>query len=86
MQFTGCLAWYGYQIVDTAQMLDERSSTDLQFPMWIYYSALPVGGALMCVRYVFRLLRFCFAYDPETMVIGHNIAHEIPANMDIHVG
>ena len=32
-------------------MLDERSSTDLQFPMWIYYTALPVGGVLMFVRY-----------------------------------
>ena len=39
------MVWYGWEIVDTACMLDERSSTDLQFPMWIYYLALPVGGA-----------------------------------------
>ena len=30
--FTFGLAWYGCQIVDTALLLDERSSTDLQFP------------------------------------------------------
>jgi len=83
--FTFCLAYYGYEIVDTGLLLDERSSTDLQFPMWIYYAALPAGGALMCVRYVLRLLRFLFAYDPATMTIGHAIAHEIPANMDIHI-
>ena len=28
-----------------AWMLDERSATDFAFPMWIYYAALPVGGA-----------------------------------------
>ena len=31
----------------TSLLLDERSSTDLQFPMWLYYLALPVGGGLM---------------------------------------
>ena len=28
-----------------------RSSTDLQFPLWIYYLSLPVGSALMAARY-----------------------------------
>jgi len=81
--FCGGLVWYGYQIVDTAQLLDERSSTDLQFPMWIYYAALPAGGFLMAIRYIFRLLRYVFAFDPETMVIGHSIAHELPLDMKL---
>ena len=30
-----------------AWLIDERSATDLRFPMWIYYAALPAGGLLM---------------------------------------
>ena len=50
--FCAALVWYGWQIVDTSLLIDETSSTDLQFPMWIYYLALPVGSALMAVRYM----------------------------------
>ena len=49
------MIWYGWQIVATRLLIDERSASDLQFPMWIYYAALPAGGALMLVRYVIRL-------------------------------
>ena len=35
--FCGALVWYGWQIVETSLLIDETSSTDLQFPMWIYY-------------------------------------------------
>jgi len=75
------LVWYGWQIVDTSLLLDERSSTDLQFPMWIYYTALPVGGALMAVRYAVRLVRYAFHYDPATMAVGRPGAHEMPLDM-----
>src|ERR1039458_5912807 len=68
--FTFGMVWYGWQVVDTAQMLDQRSSTDLQFPLWIYYAALPTGGFLMLVRYVIRLLRYAFLFDPATMSVG----------------
>ncbi len=70
--FCGGLIYYGWQIVATAWMLDERSSTDLQFPMWIYYLALPSGGALMMLRYLARLYRFLFAFDPARMAIGRH--------------
>jgi C4-dicarboxylate transporter DctQ subunit len=53
--FSGALVWYGAQIVDTALRIDEHSLSDLQFPMWIYYAALPAGGGLMLLRYVIRL-------------------------------
>ena len=58
--FTFGMVWYGWQVVDTAMLLDQRSSSDLQFPMWIYYAALPAGGLLMLVRYVIRLVRYAF--------------------------
>ena len=35
--FCAALVWYGWQIVETSIQIDERSSTDLQFPIWIYY-------------------------------------------------
>ena len=74
------LVWYGWQIVELAQMLDQRSPTDLQFPMWIYDAAVPAGGLLMALRFAARLLRYLFAYDPATMVIGHAV-HERPLDM-----
>jgi len=64
------LAYCGFQIAQASQALDERSITGLEFPMWIYYSAVFVGGSLMLVRYVMRLYRYVFKFDPATMVIA----------------
>jgi C4-dicarboxylate transporter DctQ subunit len=77
--FTAGMVWYGWEVVDTALLLDQRSSSDLQFPIWIYYLALPAGGVLMAGRYIVRLLRYVFAFDPRTMTVGHTVAHEAPA-------
>ena len=75
--FCSALIWYGWQIVDTSLLIDETSSTDLQFPMWIYYLALPVGSALMLVRYVMRLVRFALYFDPATMTVGQSHHDEV---------
>ncbi len=75
------MIWYGWEIVSASWLLEETSSTDLGFPMWIYYAALPTGGVLMFVRYVIRLIRYLFYYDPATMTVGHAIAHEMPLDM-----
>jgi C4-dicarboxylate transporter DctQ subunit len=75
--FTFGMVWYGWDVVSTALLLDQRSSTDLQFPIWIYYMALPTGGGLMLIRYVIRLARYAFFFDPATMTVGQHIAlHE----------
>ena len=79
--FCGALVWYGWQIVDTSWMIDETSSTDLQFPMWLYYLALPVGSALMLLRYVLRLVRFTLYFDPETMTVGQMVRDEMPSGL-----
>jgi C4-dicarboxylate transporter DctQ subunit len=79
--FCGALVWYGWQIVDTSLLIDETSSTDLQFPMWIYYLALPVGSALMLVRYLMRLVRFTLYFDPATMTVGHLFQEEMPSGL-----
>jgi C4-dicarboxylate transporter, DctQ subunit len=76
MVFAAGLAWYGWQIVDTAMLLDERSFTGLAFPLWIYDLSLPVGSALLVLRYAMRLWRFALRYDPATMRVGDVLAHE----------
>ena len=78
--FCGGMVWFGWQIVDTSLLIDERSSTDLQFPMWIYYLALPAGGVLMGVRYAIRLFRYLFRFDPARMAVGH-VIHDMPRDM-----
>jgi C4-dicarboxylate transporter DctQ subunit len=79
--FTAGMVWYGWDVVDTAVLFDQRSSSDLQFPIWIYYAALPVGGGLMLIRYLTRLFRYLFVFDPRIMTIGHAIEHEAPADL-----
>lgn len=68
--FCAGLTWFGWRIASSAFELDERSSTGLAFPMWIYYASLLTGGLLMTVRYVIRLYRYAFRFDPGTMTIG----------------
>jgi C4-dicarboxylate transporter DctQ subunit len=79
--FLGGLACYGWQVVELGWMLDERSSSGLEFPMWIYYLALPVGALSMMAGYIQRLFRFAFRYDPATMIVGRIAAHELPIDV-----
>jgi C4-dicarboxylate transporter, DctQ subunit len=83
MALCGALVWYGWEIVETSLLIDEHSSSDLQFPLWIYYLSLPIGSALMAVRYGIRLVRFAFYFDPAIMVVGHSIAQEAPSGIDL---
>ena len=86
LAFCAGLAWYGWSIVSTSWMLDETSATELAFPMWLYYLALPVGAALMFVRYCVRLVRYAVFFDPATMALGHNISHELAIDPDAPPG
>lgn len=68
--FCAGLVYCGFQITQGSYELDERSITGLEFPMWIYYSSVLAGGFLMLVRYLIRLYRYIFRFDPGTMVIS----------------
>lgn len=68
--FCAGLTYCGFQIAQGSFELDERSITGLEFPMWIYYSSVLTGGALMLTRYLIRLYRYLFRFDPATMVIA----------------
>lgn len=80
--FCAGMVWYGAYIVESSWMLDEHSSSDFAFPMWIYYSALPVGGLLMFARYCVRLYRYLFRFDPATMTVGHTAEHDMIVPQD----
>ncbi len=54
------LVWYGAAVVLDAYDFGDLSTTSLRFPLWIYYLALPVGAALMALRYLIRLLHAAF--------------------------
>jgi C4-dicarboxylate transporter, DctQ subunit len=78
VSFCGALTWYGWQVVAIASLIDERSASELRFPMHLYYAALPTGGILMLVRYAIRLARLVAA--PGTPAIsrrpgGHELLH-----------
>ncbi len=65
--FCALLAWFGFEVARDAWRLDERSLTPLAFPMWLYYASLPLGAALMTLRYLRRLARWLWQYDAATM-------------------
>lgn len=65
--FCVLLAWFGFEVARDAWQLNERSLTPLAFPMWLYYASLPLGAALMALRYLRRLVRYVWRYDAATM-------------------
>jgi C4-dicarboxylate transporter, DctQ subunit len=78
--FLAGVAWYGVLIVNAAWLLDERSTTVLQFPMWIYYAALPAGAALMSLRYAIRLIETLFFFGAGPDLKRQLAAHEASPN------
>jgi C4-dicarboxylate transporter, DctQ subunit len=75
--FCGALTWYGWQIVQTARLIEETSASDLRFPMWIYYAALPTGSALMLIRYIIRLTGLVIAPNQYALGRRHPGGHEL---------
>jgi C4-dicarboxylate transporter DctQ subunit len=76
--FCGALVWYGRQVVDIAWRIDEHSASDLRFPMWIYYAALPTGGLLMSIRYVIRLIGLVAKSGHGAMPPRRPGGHDLP--------
>jgi hypothetical protein len=50
LAFCAGRAWYGWSIVAASWQIDELSSSDLQFPMWLYSAAVPAGALPMTGR------------------------------------
>jgi C4-dicarboxylate transporter, DctQ subunit len=77
--FCAALIWYGWQVLDVAWRIDERSASDLRFPMWLYYAALPAGGVLMLLRYVIRLAVLVASPGWSAVLSQHPGSHELPS-------
>jgi C4-dicarboxylate transporter DctQ subunit len=76
--FCAALSWYGWEVLGTSWLIDERSASDLRFPMWLYYAALPAGGVLMLLRYVIRLAMLVASPNWSAMLSQHPGSHELP--------
>lgn len=49
------LAWYAGQVTYEAWDFGDLSPTNLRFPLWIYYAALPLAALSMAVRHLIVL-------------------------------
>jgi C4-dicarboxylate transporter DctQ subunit len=76
--FCAAVTWYGWEVTSVAWLIDERSASDLRFPMWLYYASLPAGGFLMSVRYVIRLATLIATPAWRAMLPQHPGSHELP--------
>ncbi|WP_370271997.1 TRAP transporter small permease [Pseudooceanicola nitratireducens] len=61
------VAWYGVKAVEFSQMLDVRSESSIQFPLWIFYLCLPIAFGLMALRYLHRLYVVVARFDPAIL-------------------
>ena len=55
--FMAWLAWYGWDVAHQAMIYDDRTSSSLRFPIWIYYAILPIGCVGMAVGFLIQFLR-----------------------------
>ncbi len=62
---------FGLKIVGDAFLREERSLTALRFPVWISYLSVVVGCALVSVRFVIRIRRLLFHFDPSLIMEEH---------------
>jgi C4-dicarboxylate transporter DctQ subunit len=76
--FCAALVWYGWKVFAIAWQIDERSASDLRFPMWLYYAALPAGGFLMLLRYIIRLAVLVASPGWSAVLPRHPCSHELP--------
>lgn len=51
------LFWSGWTVVGEAFRWDERTTSSLRLPLWIYYLSLPVSMALLAFHLVVRSVR-----------------------------
>lgn len=50
----------GVMLLQTMRSFSALSPT-MKIPMWIFYSAIPLGGLLMSIKYIFKLVVVDFA-------------------------
>lgn len=56
---------------DTSALIEGPTTVDLEMPTWIVYSAIPLGSALMC----FRFLQVCWTFIRTGELPHHDASH-----------
>lgn len=51
------LAWSGWVVVEEGYRWDERTTSSLRLPLWLYYLSLPVGFTLLAFHLAVRAYR-----------------------------
>ncbi len=77
--FLVAVAWYGYQYLLLEIDLDERS-VDLEIPMWIPYSVIPVAFAFAAFRVAEKIVEII--RTPADKVVRKSEAEMILAEME----
>lgn len=60
------LAWYGWEVARQAFVYDDRTSSSLRFPIWIYFTILPLGCLGMATGFLIHLLGIFAGSTAET--------------------
>jgi C4-dicarboxylate transporter DctM subunit len=85
--FTATIALFGGSFV--GQMFSTgQQSNDLEAPMWVIYSAIPVGSGLMCFRFLQVAWHFYWTGDlphhNEARVAGVAATDQLHPSTDLH--
>ena len=56
MAFCSIITWYGYKMAITAFNGSYRSSSLLEFPLWIPYSFIPLGAFILMLQYIVKIV------------------------------
>ena len=67
--FYGIIEVFSLRIIEL-QFVNHQISPAMRIPIWIAYAALPVGAALMIIRYLQLLFRSVREFDKEHLVVG----------------
>ena len=64
-------AFHDFLGLDTSEYIEGPVTPDLEWPTWIIYSAIPLGSALMC----FRFLQVAWNFKKTGELPHHDLGH-----------
>jgi len=74
--FCTIICWYGFQIVWQTYACAQKSSTALRFPLWIASLSVAAGCFLVGIRYILRIYRLLFRFQPSEILESHEMSRE----------
>ena len=75
--FTAYLTWSGMALVEESWILGEVTMTMLHLPLWVPHLIVPIGGFLLTVRLMQRLIFVLTAAPEELTPADHAPDHSI---------